>query len=378
MNSKDIGINFFGPIYTEDGIGEAARLTLQAFQLAGIKVAINPLSRPVAKEAIDDVSQEFLTPYSINYFHFSARWVEYYLNLIGKYKLRDKYNICHWLTEMQNYPTEWAKYHIYFDEIWTASAFCQDSISMKVPKPTILMSYPIIGEKIQKNVSLDIHIDKSKFNFLVMANMYSDIERKNVLQSLEAFKKAFSNEDNVSLIVKISNPDVDIVYMDKITDYTKNDNRMILIDHFISREQINYLFQSVDAYVSLHRAEGFGLTLGEAMYHEIPLITTAYSGNMDFCNSFNCYLIDYDLVKVGENRLRYRSDDQWAQPRLDSAVEMFKSVYNNPDEAKKKAQRAKEFITNNFSMQNIADKIKRRLNIIDTKFQFDGSFGDFE
>lgn len=378
MVKKSFGINFFGPIHTEDGIGEAARLTLEAFQAAGIKVAINPLSRPVAREDKINDNQEFKTPHNINYFHFSARWVEYYLNIIGKEKLENKYNICHWLTEMKSYPNEWAKNHHFFHEIWTASAFCQDSISMKIPYPTILMPYPIVGKKVDKNTYQNIHIDDSKFNFLVMANMYSDIERKNVLQSLEAFQKAFPDETNISLIVKISNPDVDIEYMQKIIDTINGDNRIKLIDRFLSRDEVNILFQSVNTYVSLHRAEGFGLTLGEAMYHQIPLIATAYSGNMDFCNSFNCYLVDYDLVKVGEDRLRYRADDEWAQPRLESAIDMFKSVYYNPQEASIKTQRAKEFIEKSFSIESVAKKIKQRIDIINIGFEFHGNYGEFE
>lgn len=377
MDNSTIGINFFGPIYTEDGIGEAARLTLKAFQNAGINVAINPLSRPVAKEEKIDYNQDFKTPYDINYFHFSARWVEYYLNMIGKEKLEDKYNICHWLTEMQNYPNEWAKHHHYFDEIWTASAFCQDSISMKIPCPVILIPYPILGRKIE-NSKQHLDIDNSKFNFLVMGNMYSDIERKNVLQSLDAFQKAFPDEQNVSMIVKISNPDVEEEYMKKINEYIHHDDRIRLIDEFLNRDTVNSLFQSVNVYVSLHRAEGFGLTLGEAMYHEIPLITTAYSGNMDFCNSFNSYLVDYDIVKVGEDRLRYRKDDEWAQPKLNSAIDMFRKVYNDPNDVKLKTKRAKEFIKTNFSMDRISDKIKQRLNLISTDFKFDGSYGEYK
>jgi glycosyltransferase involved in cell wall biosynthesis len=375
----ELGVNFFGSIYTEDGIGEATRLTLEAFKNAGIKVAINPLSRPVAKENIKEEIKEFNTPYNINYFHFSARWVEYYLNIVGKEKLNNKYNIAHWLTEVKDYPNEWAKNHKYFNEIWTSSSFCQDSISMKIPCSTILMPYPIVGNKVNNsNTNSLFKIDNSKFNFLVMANMYSDIERKNVLQSLESFNKAFPTESNVSLIVKISNPDIDKDYMNKINYYIKADNRIILIDEFIDRDEINLLFQSVDAYVSLHRSEGFGLTLGEAMFHKVPVITTAYSGNIDFCNNFNSYLVDYDIVNVGENRLRYKSSDVWAQPRLSSAVEMFKKVYYDREDIKIKVKRAKEFIEENFSMDCISNKIRTRIEMINSNFKLEGTFGEYK
>lgn len=377
MKNQYLGINFFGPIYTEDGIGEASRLTLKAFQNAGINVAINPISRPVAREKHIETNQNFKTPYKINYFHFSARWVEYYLELIGKEKLNNKYNICYWVTEMKDYPDEWAKHHHYFNEIWTASSFCFDSISMKVFCPVILIPHPIIKHEINK-IKLINYIDNSKFNFLVMANMYSDIERKNVLQTLDVFQKAFPSKEDVSLVIKISNGHIDPEYMKKIKKFTVNDKRMILIDDFLTREEIVNLFQSVNAYVSLHRAEGFGLTLGEAMCYEVPVIATAYSGNMDFCNCFNSYLVDYELVKVGKDHLRYKSNDIWAQPKYESAIEMFKKVYNEPQDVLKKTKRAKEFIEANFSINVISNKILKRINIINSKLEFSQSFGDYK
>lgn len=373
MNNKEIGINFFGPIYTEDGIGEAARLTLQAFKKTGIKIAVNPLSRPVAKETNQIKISDIKAPYGINYFHFSSRWVEYYLNLIGKKVLLNRYNVGYWVTEVQDYPMEWAKNHIYFNEIWTASSFCQNSISQKISVPTILMPHPIYCTQTGQ---LNKPQRESPFTFLTMANMYSDIERKNILQSIRAFQLAFNSNENVSMIVKITNPDVDTHYMQNINKLAFGDSRIKVIRDFISREKIDNLFGSVDAYVSLHRAEGFGLTIGEAMCHGVPVITTAYSGNMDFCNCFNSFLVDYNLVKVGQDRLRYKKDDVWAAPLMESAVEMFQRVYFNKDEVKQKISRAKKTIKENFSIDQLSKKILDRLEIIHNGFIFTGSFGE--
>lgn len=358
-----IGINFFGPIHTEDGIGEAARLTLKCFQSLGLKIAINPLPRPVARGG-EEKETNISMPYDINYFHFSSRWVEYYFDLIGYEVLSGKYNIAHWLTEVSNYPDNWAKNHVFFDEIWTASSFCQDSISMKIQIPTILIPYPILGAKKNNYVN-------SQLNFLVMANMYSDIERKNVLTAISAFLQAFPNEKNVHMVVKISNSDVDISYMNEIIKLIGADNRFTLMDEFISRKEVEELFCKADVYVSLHRAEGFGLTLGEAMLQGTPVITTAYSGNMDFCNQFNCFLVEYDMVKVGEERLRYQADDVWAEPRLDSAIKMYKRVYENPIEVQKKVQEASKLIKTNFSTTAISKKIELRLKVINSQFKFE-------
>lgn len=368
-----LGINFFGPIYSEDGIGEAARLTLKIFQTAGIDIALNALSRPVAREKISNTEEfNFSTPYNINYFHFSSRWVPHYLDQIGLDNLKDKYNISHWLTEVQNYPLTWAENVHHFNEIWTASSFCQDSIAMTLPIPTILISYPILADcavDIKANL-LPEHQNFSGFIFLVMANMYSDIERKNVLGSLEAFSQAFTQNEDVTLVVKLSNAEVDTEYFTKIKQYSDKDSRIIIFDRFIDRIEVDALYRSVDAYISLHRAEGFGLTIGEAMHHGISVITTAYSGNMDFCNTFNSYLVDYDLVEVGEDRLRYASTDLWANPKIDSAVEALRKVYSDSEDRIKKIENAKKYITKHFSIDAIAQKVRKRIELIDSQFNY--------
>lgn len=360
-----LGVNFFGPIYSEDGIGEAARLNLKVFQAAGIDLAINPISRPVAREkTVASMKENFKVPYSINYFHFSSRWVPYYMDLIGTQYLKNRFNIGYWVTEVQEYPLEWAENHRYFSEIWTASYFCQDSISRKIPIPVILIPHPIVAASSRSCNKRD------RFTFLVMANAYSDIERKNVVGSLKAFTEAFPNETDVALVLKLSNSDVDQNYFNRIKQYVDQDNRIELIDAFIDREDLDTLYKSVDAYISLHRAEGFGLTLGEAMYHEVPVITTAYSGNVDFCNNFNSYLVDYDLVPVGEDRLRYLSTDLWAEPSIESTVEALRRVYKNPVERQQKINRAKRFVDQNYSIEHIAERVRDRISLINAEFDY--------
>lgn len=362
------GINFFGPINTEDGIGEAARAALAIFKTLGVPLAINVVERSTAKQLeIYSENKFYETPYSINYFHFSSRWVPYYIEKIGSEHLNNKYNIGYWVCEVPRYPDDWAKNHVFFHEIWTASSFCQVSISNMIPKPTILVPHPIINYTPAKKIELPKI--KNKFTFLAMANMHSDIERKNILGVLKSFSQAFKSQVDVCLIIKLSNSQIDKEYYQKIINLQNKDKRIIIIDEFLTREEVVDLYYISNAYISLHRAEGFGLTIAESMSYGIPTIITAYSGNMDFCDFSNSFLVEYDLVNIGENRLRYKSTDVWAEPRINSAIEQLKLVYNDRILVKRKIKNAKASI-NKLSLENIAQIVQNRLKLIKDNFNY--------
>ena len=365
-----LGINFFGPIYSEDGIGEAARSTLKSFLAANIDVAINPLPRPTAREVgsaqINPGSLN--TPYYINYFHFSSRWVPYYLELLGEKVLQNHYNISHWLCEVIDYPEEWAVNFKYFQEIWTASSFCQEAISRLSPVPVLKIPYPIFLFDNHGYTRKDLNLDDNKFLFLSIANAYSDIERKNILGTIRAFKEAFPSEDNVGLVLKLCNTNVEVDYFNRIKELINNDSRIQIIDEFLDREVISSLYHLTDAYVSLHRAEGFGLTMAEAMLAKKPVLTTGYSGNLDFCDYFNCFIVDFDLVRVGENRMRYKSENIWAEPKIPSAAEGYKEIFRNKALRDQKANLAFNRISNDFNEAKIGQLISKRLQTIENRF----------
>lgn len=367
----NLGINFFGPIYSEDGIGEAARTTLQSMLQMGIDVQVNPLPRPTAREKTQAPGNfKPATPHKINYFHFSSRWVPYYLELLGSGVLKSKYNVSHWVCEVMDYPEEWAKNLKHFQEIWTASSFCQESISRVSNIPVIKVPYAV-PEPIRRHpYRQKLNLPQNRFLFLNIANAYSDIERKNVLAVVRSFKLAFQENENVGLVLKLCNTKVENEYTQKVLELIGNDPRVIVIDEFLDRDVMNDIYLDCDAYVSLHRAEGFGLTLAEAMLAKRPVISTGYSGNLDFCNPFNSYLVDYKLVEVGHERMRYKKTDFWAEVSIESAAQSFKSVYFEEAQRKLKVEAAYDQIKQYYSFEAVGRIIKRRLGLIQTGFKF--------
>ena len=105
---------------------------------------------------------------------------------------------------------------------------------------------------------------------------------------------------------------------------------MVLYERYVSRQERDAITAACDCYVSLHRSEGFGFTVAEAMAFGRPAISTGYSGTMDFTTAANSYLVDYSLVPIGEGADPYPPEGEWAEPDLDHAAALMRQVVEQP------------------------------------------------
>ncbi len=373
---NQVGVNFFGPSETADGIGRAASLNLDCLKLTGNQIAEHVLSRPVALErkrefiVIDDALIHSLSC-KINYFHFDAEWAPHYFSHISTGILNGFYNIGYWVCEVPTIPESWAAQLKFFDEIWTASSFCQQAISASSNIPVILIPHPIENQIVSKRI-VERRQGKlfDKFVFLTIANVYSDAERKNILFTIRSFLEAFGTNKNVKLIVKISNLESDQNLATILTGIETKYSNIIIERGYVENSRIAELYDEADVYVSLHRAEGFGFTISDAIARGIPTIATGYSGNMDFCDARDILLVDYKLVAIGHDRLRYKKDDQWAEPLMNSAIKSFRLAYEDYQNRLILAESARMRIQEKFSKTAISNLIQKRLSLIDRQFQF--------
>ncbi|MGH2915584.1 MAG: glycosyltransferase [Solirubrobacteraceae bacterium] len=134
-----------------------------------------------------------------------------------------------------------------------------------------------------------------------------------------------------------------------------------VIDRSLTPGDGDALIAACDCYVSLHRSEGFGLTIAEAMAIGKPVIGTAYSGNMDFMNAGNSFLVDYELTRVGPDCQVYPADGEWAEPNLDQAAELMRRVYEDPEAAARVGAQAREDIARELSPSATGAVMRRRL-----------------
>jgi hypothetical protein len=272
---------------------------------------------------------------------------------VGEDYLHNKYNIALWAWELEKLPNSWKKKSELFDEIWTISDFCkktfeQELIGKKIEKINIPSNF---FENKNKETSKKVFNLDGKFVCLFVFDAHSDIDRKNPFAVIESFKKSLGKLQNTILIIKGQN------LSPKEYNLLKgvSENNIIIINDTFSKEKMETLFNCADVYISLHRSEGSGLTIMEAINLEIPVITTNYSGNLDFCDE-NCILVDFKHIPLHSKHPAYTelvNLATWAEPDVNDASEKLFDLYNDYENYKNKILITKKKMLTKFSFNNL-------------------------
>ncbi|MEM1171066.1 MAG: glycosyltransferase [Cyanobacteria bacterium P01_H01_bin.35] len=363
---QKLGINIAGFVKGELGIGEGVRATLRAIETTNIPFVINNIISTPHRNS-DTTYHKFTqeNPHPINLFQVNANEVKTFLKKpTVKQYFANKYNIGFWAWELPKFPPEWIGAFTPFNEIWTYSNYCAESISMVSPIPVIKMM-PSINLPIPKIGRKELDLPTDKFIFLFIFDFFSRLERKNPLATITAFKKAFGNSNqNVLLLIKSSNSERFPNDKSRLINSIQDSSNIKHIDGYLSKEKINALLYNCNCYVSLHRAEGFGLTMAEAMFYGKPVIATGYSSNTEFMNVGNSFLVDYEKVEISDNYGPYKQGDIWANPNIEHCANLMKYVFNNYRQAEKIGLKASQDIKLLLSPETIGKKIKTRLEYI--------------
>src|SRR5262249_14838726 len=194
--------------------------------------------------------------------------------------------------------------------------------------------------------------------FLFVFDVHSVLARKNPSGLIEAFERAFGHDEDVRLVLKLVHGDESVR---RTLLGQAADPRVILIDRVLDRPELNSLVVVSDCYVSLHRSEGFGVTMAEAMALGKPVIATGYSANMDFMNAGNSFPVRYELVRLQGDHGSYPEGSTWAEPDVEHAAELMRLVYESPARAREVALRGERDIWRYLSPASVGERIRERL-----------------
>lgn len=311
------------------GIGEAARLTIRGLERIGVKTSAFDLrERFPVHRALDAAPRKPVAAsgggtlvVQINPREFPDALLE-----LGE-RIRHRRIVGYWAWELPRLPALWRRRVKLADSIWVPSEFAADAVRRSANRVWVV-PHPVEKPERSSLGRNDFGLPRNKPVFLVMFDLYSSMERKNPIGAIRAFREAFPVGE-AHLCVKTNHFDRAPEHVRaNLLEHVKSRRDISLITETLSPHDLAALISCCNALVSLHRSEGFGLTLAEAMSLGTTVVATRWSGNIDFMTDENSLLVDSRLIPAIDRTGVYPklARAQWAEPDLGQAVEHLRRV----------------------------------------------------
>ena len=328
---SSFSINICGYLQAELGVGEVGRILARAADHAGINYSTLTSTRTLNRQNFGFQERTSGESAFINLIAINADQMKIWAQDVGAEVVEGRYNIGVWSWELEDFPEIFDEAFSFVDEIWANSEFTQRAISKRTSKPVLAVPFHVETKNLAAIEKLDrvpLGILPNDEYFLFMCDFLSDLDRKNPLGLIEAFKIAFAPNSGPKLIVKTINGEVRREDLETVRRATDNRADIIVYDGYLDKSQRTALIAECLSYVSLHRSEGYGLTMAEAMSLSKPVIATGYSANCEFMSSDDSLLIPFELVSTKGNPT-YPYDSHWAAPNIGSAAESMRKVFKD-------------------------------------------------
>ena len=323
----------FAPI----GRGEDVRCTYRALRAVAVTPTLLDLYGYYQPDA--DTQREFAprlarVPAAINIFHVNGDEVELALATLAGALPGDSYNIVYPNWELSRYPLDWARQLDRFDEIWAPSAFVHDALLPVVNRPIVHM---VLASEVMLSSFRSrryFGIPESAYAFLFFFDFRSYAARKNPQAVIRAFRqlRRLRPSANACLVIKVHGaeaaPEALAQLQREVADLR---DAVVLINRSMDDNDTKNLVRLCDCFVSLHRSEGFGRGLAEAMSLGKPVIATRYSGNLDFMDDTTAHLIDHVLVPVQPGEYPFAESQEWADADSGQAAACMVKLLDDPD-----------------------------------------------
>lgn len=273
------------------------------------------------------------------------------------------YRIGYWYWEFDDLPSDWNQAALDCDEIWTATTFIAEGLRKRYRQPVKVLPPGIEIERFDRLPRAHFGLPTDHFLFLFVFHMTSVMDRKNPFGLIKAFRQAFGADEPAALVIKTSFGSEHAEQFAELREAVAEAN-VTLIDETLSRHETLSLIAACDAYVSLHRSEGLGLTMAEAMLLERPVIATRYSGNLDFMDDDNSLLVDHSLVTLNRDHPPYTRGQRWADPSLAQAAAHMRRLYEDRAFAHALGQHAREDLERKLNYRASGRRMADRLAAI--------------
>ena len=172
---------------------------------------------------------------------------------------------------------------------------------------------------------------------------------------------AFPNQDGPKLVIKTVNGASHRTQEQQLLYAAAERADILVFDEYLSREQMHALVNECETYISLHRSEGYGLTIAEAMSLGKPVVATGYSGNMDFMNEENSILVPFKITSIGPGSEPYPQDSVWAQPDINFAAKAIRELHENASLRSSLGEKGRHSVQSEFTLERAANFVLSRV-----------------
>jgi glycosyltransferase involved in cell wall biosynthesis len=360
------GVNVAGFFTSELGLGEAARLLIAGLDASGVPAL--PVQAQLVPPCRQDAEFTYADPdaaaYPINIVCMNGDSIAPFAREVGTSFFEGRHTIALWWWEVGEFPAGWETAFEYIDEVWVASKHIYDAISPAAPVPVVQVTLPVVTPLVARRSRRQLGLPEDGFLFLFVHDYHSTAARKNPVGLIEAFKRAFPPGSGAKLVVKSINADKLPYEHDRVLLAAGDHPDITLIDAYVSAAEKNAMIDACDCYVSLHRSEGFGLTVAEAMLLAKPVIATRYGGTLEFTSDSNAYLVDWTPREVGDGAHPYPASGVWADPDLDQAAELMREVFASPELARERGEAGRHSVLEDHAPAVAGASMRDRLRLI--------------
>lgn len=361
------GINFIGFYGSHKGLGAGLRNMLYACQSIGLPcAAMRWIHRLNQGQNLDHLPVSQYGLYRINCFvvnpDFLYRIPQWFFSLLNK----KKYNVAIWFWELPLFPKSWMYATHLIDEIWVHTEFVAQ-IMRTTQLPVFKIAFAVqIDQQSLRCLRQDLALEDDTFLFIFTFDLASHISRKNPQAVIQAFLLAFPDRElRVALLIKVSGGHHANKELHELYELIAKDQRIRIICANWSTTMMHSLLATCDCYISLHRSEGLGLGMAEAMYLGKPVIATAYSGNMEYMNAKNSALVPYKLVPVKAHEYPHADGQSWANPSIEIAAQLMQRMVFDGPWRSQIAKHAKQYMHEHHSLEKMGKDIQNQLKRID-------------
>lgn len=358
------GVNLLGLYRYVSGLQQAAVGVAESFAAVGVPLALRDIPTRNNRDGRRREGFLSLEPHPITVLNAGLDMpVPEAYRLAGLHPRPGVKRVAVWFWELEEVPAAWHDRGRDVDEVWAPTQFIASTLRV-LGKPVYPMLPAVQLPMFTPRPKPYFGLSPGRFTFLFVFDMNSRLPRKNPVALIRAFRQAFRPDEPVELAIKVSPQGEFYPEWWRELRTAARDAGVRLIDKSLSRDELLALMNAADAYASLHRSEGFGLTMAEAMLLAKPTIATGYSGNLDFMTPENSYLVEYSRAVIEDDTPPYPKGCVWAEPSVGHAAELLRRVYDRPDEARAKGERARAEMRELLSPIAAGARMKARLDAL--------------